>query len=272
MRWQLNLLTWRDCIEILFFSLMFYSLTRWLKTDQEKNLLPYFYGFCLVGIGSYLCNLSTMTYCFFVFSPVVVMLFMLLHQETLQRNMIALKNIMAPAQPSHDWLETLMRSILKALNNNTGMLLVLEHTDALTDFLNVAFPLDCSINEGIFNLIVEKNLYDPQSMIWIRSDGSVRGINSTWKTSWHEQYTAEQNWMDDAIDHTNKTDAFLIHLNPKTHSVTVAVEGSVHKKLTMDQTAQLIKRHIKYPLQSSIKKGLEYGVTNKKERMAQRTT
>ncbi len=197
---------------------------------------------------------------------------MLLHQETLQRNMIALKNIMLPCAPPHDWLELFLRNVLKTLHHNKPMLLVMEHTDAVGSYLNVAFPLEAQITEGIFNLIIEKQLYDPASMLWIKSDGSIRGINATWRTSWNpESYVDDDAWIEDAIAYTGKTDALLVHIDPEHHSCTIAVHGTLHKKLSIDQTAQLIKKHIEYPLQSSIKKGIEYGVTNKKERMAQRT-
>src|SRR5579872_4264973 len=271
-QWHLQLITWRDAVEIFFFSLMFYSLTRWLATDNEKNLLPYFYGYCSVALLSYACQLPTLTYCLFLFSPAVILLFMLLHQETLQRNMIALKNITAAAPASRDWLELFLRNILKALHHNTSMLLLIEHTDALAPYLKVSFPLEAQITQGMFNLIIEKQLYDPASMLWVKSDGSIRGLNATWKASWNPEKDNDENaWIEDAIAYTSKTDALVLNLDPNNHSCTVAVEGTLYKNLSIDQTAQLIKKRIEYPLSSTIKKGLEYGITNKKEPMAQRT-
>lgn len=271
-QWHLQLTTWRDAAEVFFFALMFYSLTRWLATDNEKNLLPYFYGYCLVSLLSYSFELPTITYCLFLFSPAVIVLFMLLHQETLQRNMIALKNITAPAPAARDWLELFLRNVLKALHQNKSMLLLIEHTDAVDPYLKVAFPLEAQITQGIFNLIIEKELYDPISMLWIKSDGTIRGLNATWKASCHpEKYIDENAWIEDAIAYTSKTDALLVYLDPKNHCCTIALEGTLYKNLSIDQTAQLIKKQIEYPLSSTIKKGLEYGVTNKKTPMEQRT-
>src|SRR3989304_515274 len=200
MQWQLSFLTWRDCIEVLFFSCTVYSFSTWLKKDTEKNLLPYLYGYCLVTLCSYYFQLPTITYCAFLFSPVVIMLFILLHQETLQRNLIALKNISPLNYHPHDWLETVLRHMLKALNEKKTMLILLEHTDSLSSYLEVAYSLDARITEGTFHLLFEKELYDPMSMLWIRSDGTIRGINSAWKTSWHpSQYTNPRAWIDDAM-------------------------------------------------------------------------
>ena len=271
MQWQLSFLTWRDCMEIFFFSCMVYSLTKWLKKDTEKNLLPYFYGYCLITLCSYHLQLPTVTYCSFLFAPVVIMLFMLFHQETLQRNLIALKNISPPAHHPQDWLETVLRHMLKALNEKKSLLLLLEHTDSLSSYLEVAYSLDAHITEGTFHLLFEKELYDPMSMLWIKSDGTLRGINSVWKASWHpSHYSDSRAWIDDAIAYTTKTDAVIMQLNPEDHACTVAFNGTIHEKISVDQAAQLIKKHIEYPIQSQVKKGYEYGVTNKKDRVAQR--
>ncbi len=270
MRWQMRLLTWQDCAEIFFFSCMFYSLTHWLKKDSDKNLLPYFYGYCALAFASYTLQLPTVTYCAFLFSPVVIMLFILFHQETLQRNMIALKNIQLNAPVQHDWLEIIIRHMLKLLNEKKSLLLLLENSDALSNYLISAYPLHAHITDGICNLLFEKELYDPISMLWIRTDGTIRGINCVWKASWHpSQYKDPNAWIDDAVAYTTKTDATIVQLLPESHTCTVAINGTIHEQISMDHLAQLIKQHIKYPMQSNIKKGYEY-VTGKKDRVAQR--
>ncbi len=86
-------INWRDCLEIIFFASLFYYLTLWLKKDKTKNLLPYFYGYCLITFCAYMLELTTVTSLLFLFTPAAVMLFILMHQDTLQRNIVALKHI-----------------------------------------------------------------------------------------------------------------------------------------------------------------------------------
>ncbi len=122
---QILFLTWRDYLEILFFAATFYYVILWLKKDTEKKLLPYFYGYCALTFLTHILHLGTITYCLFLFSPVIIMLFMFMHQDLLQRNMIALKNIAAATKPSQDWLSCIMRNSLKALHDNTPMLIII---------------------------------------------------------------------------------------------------------------------------------------------------
>ncbi len=264
----LSILNWRDLIEILFFSCSFYYLSLWLKKDTQKNLLPYFYGFCLFTFGAHLLALPTVSQSLFLFSPAIILLFMFMHQSTLQRNMVALKNITHPSHPPTDWLTTLLRTSLVMIHHNKELLILIEHTDAIGSYLKAEYYINAPLSKDLLTLIVE-HAYNPQQMLWIHSDGIIRGINVSWKASWHPAaYENQTAWIDDAIVYTSKNDALLLHINPTKHHYTIASNGTIHHELTIEQVSQLLRKKINHP-QSVTKKGYTYDVTSKKNNVAQ---
>lgn len=242
---QILFLTWRDAVEILFFAAVFYYLIIWLKKDREKRLLPYLYGYCALTFFSHVLQLSTITFCLFIFSPTIIMLFMLMHQETLQRNMIALKNITAHTPAFQDWLSCIMRTTLKAVHDTKSMLILIEHTDALVGFLKTQYLVNSIITNDTLTMLVENGLCDAHQMLWINTDGTIRGIRASWKASWHPNtYSNTDEWIDDAIAYTTKTDALIIQSNAQTQTYTIACNGTVTHHLTVYQAEQLIRKQI----------------------------
>ena len=121
-------LTWQDYIEILFFSYVCYYFTHWLHKDRQKNLVGYFYGYCVFAIGSYYGGFSTITFFLFAGFPAAMMIFIIMHQDILQRNFIALHNISTKVsliKPLH-WHEMLIRSCLVLLHKQQSVICVIE--------------------------------------------------------------------------------------------------------------------------------------------------
>lgn len=256
---------WQDAIEVLFFTTIFYWLITWLHKDSEKKLLPYFFSYCILTLVSHMMALSSITYTLLIFSPVTIMLFILVHQDTLQRNMIALKhNTKEPiTRTQKDWLSILLRSGLQAISHGKSIIILLEHTDMLRSYLTTEYQCESYLSEGFFSLILNSTSYSPQKMIWINSKGTLCGINTTWKASWHpETYTEPNAWIDDALIYTDKTDCLLLYLDAKNHRCTLTMQGKIYEKLTIDQAADHIKKHIEYN-HYSIEKGFHYDTTNK---------
>ena len=267
---HITFFTWRDGLEIVFFWVLFYYLALWLTKDTEKKLLLYFYGYCMLALTTHLLQLTTLTSCLFIFSPAVIMIFMFMHQETLQRNMITLKNITAsPSEVATDWLSCLMRHTLKALNNNQELIFLIEHTDTLHRYVNPTYILNAPINEGLLALLLD-HVHNPHQMSWIKSDGTIQGINVSWKASWHPAaYHDQLAWIDDAIAYTTKTDALIMHVDPKHHQCAIAYDGAIHSKLTVEQAGKLLRKQINYR-PTVTKKGYTHDSTSKKNNLAQR--
>lgn len=234
---------WRDIIEVLFFATLVYYIALWLKKDRQKNLLPYFFGYCLVFLFSWAIQLSTITLLLFIYTPAALMLFILIHQETLQRNLVALKN-RAPSYSSRDnWLETLLRSCLVAINHNKEITCVIEYQDQLQEFIHKSLLVNADLREGILELLLKSPSYEHKKMIWVDTKGRLRAINATWQISQNETIDPRA-WKDDAILYSSKTDALIFHINPVTRLFTIIVHGKQFDNITAHHTLQLIKKHI----------------------------
>jgi len=260
---------WRDILEIIFFAYLFYCIALWLKRDKKNNLLIYFYSYCLLAFATHMLQLTTVTYCLFLFSPVILMFFGLIHQETLQRNFIAFKHAISPKTPEHNWLACLFRSCLVALNNNKELLCVIEHQDMLQSFMSTPFAIDASVQESLLELILESSFYEPTKMIWITSTGRIIGFNAQWH---RHQSMPSSAWKDEALLYTTKTDALIIHLDPKQSTFTLAGHGKLFQHLNAHHAFQMIKKHIQYPIDFQYEKGVFYDSKTKQSATHQRTT
>lgn len=268
----LSFCSWKDVVEVAFFAATFYGIVQWLKKDREKNLVGYFYAYCFFTLIAYTLALPSITYCLFLFSPAIVLLFMFAHQETLQRNLVTLKNITVAKPTAHDWLHLLLRSCLKALNNNKPITILLEHTDSVQQYIKTEYLCDAHLTDGLFSLLLDHKVYDPKQMVWITSQGIVRGVNVTWKAAWHtDTHNDTQAWKDDAAVYSTKSDALIMQLDPQSHTCTIVIKGIFHELLTMEQAGSMIKKHIHYEI-SSTKKGIDHGIIQQKNHMEQHTS
>ncbi len=260
----ITFLTWRDLLEISALSTFFYHSALWLKKDRDKNLLPIFYGYLLLLVGTHLLQLSTLSSLLFICSPVIATLFIVMHQQTLQRNLISLKNIILPQEkPSDDWLSCIMRGTLSMLTHKKNMLILIEHTDALSPYLQIGNSLNVPLTDGLISLLLHR-LYDPHQMCWITSSGILRGIDATFKASWHPtSYQTKNDWVDDAIAYTTKTDAVMLFVDGEHHLYSIALDGAITENLSMEQARQLITKQIPYSTPPS-QKGYRHGVTQQK--------
>ncbi len=265
-------LNWQDYLEVLLVSTCFYQTACWLKQDHTKNLLGYFYGACLFSLIAYATNLSVISQILFIYGPALALLFIIMHQQTLQKNMVALKNIAEPSHIAHDWLPILIKTILKSINDHKSYLIVIENQDAMAPFLKTEFPVNAPFNESFANLLHITEVQHPQKLLWLDNTGICRGINCFFKASWHpNNYEKKNAWIDDALAHTSKNDLLIVRINPDSNSCTIAVNGTIHDQLTTQEADLLIRKHIGYSFSPTTKR-IEYGIASKKTHMEQHTT
>lgn len=235
---------WRDAIEIAFFSLLFYYSALWLKKNRSHNLLPYLYGFILLYSFSYALELNSITYILFYTWPALLMLCILIHQITLQRNFVALKNNTYKQQANPDWLETLMASSLLALSNNQSVYCLIEHTDSMHAFIDTEIVLNAHLNKELLTLIHASNTYNSHKMLWVTTQGTIQGINCAWRLS-HNGQRAETNnmateWLNHTILHTHTTDASAFFGDPNSHTFTLITKDTITSHLSAHNLLQLL--------------------------------
>jgi len=252
---------WRDVIEILFFSSLFYYLMRWLAKDHSKNLLPYFYGYCFITIIAYTTQLTTISYVLFLYAPAIIMLFMLMHQDTLQRNLVALKNIQPAQITNHDWLDILFRSCLVMINKNIAVTCVVECTDNLDDLIKTPFFINADLHKGVLELLLDSQAYESDKLVWVSIQGKLRGINATWHTpTYHsskENNLFSTTWQQESLIYAQQTDALVFYSDAITHTFTIIARGKCFENVSPHHALTLIKQHIRLQSKQNInrKKG-----------------
>jgi hypothetical protein len=241
--------SWRDALEVLFLSTVFYQCSRWLVLDQHKNLLGYFYSYAFVWLGAYAANLGLVASCLAICAPITAILFIVLHQKTLQKNFVTLRNYHTAVNPNTDWLELLVRAALVSINNNKEFLCVIEHTHALNELIHAPVNLYAPIKEDLLAIILESAVFESQSLVWVQSQGTLLGINAQWGHTQDQQAvaTSPQNipgWKQDALLITSSTDAVLFHIDPRSRSFTIIVQGTVVEGVSSNNALPFIKKYI----------------------------
>ena len=241
---------WTDLIEIGFFSIIIYYFSVWLAQDKRKNLIIPFYSYCLLIIGSAALNVTTMHNVLLIFAPAALLIFIVVHQELLQRNFISLKQII-PAQKSMtdgDWIDSLIRTCLVAFNTKKDMICIIEQRDALQDFINPSLIIETELHKGLLEVLIESNSFDQQKYIWLRSNGTVAAINCTWNMTIAEPWVTSSiadmpSWKQEAILMTQKTDTLVFKSSAHDRLFDVIVQGKQFEKLNTSSMLKLLKKY-----------------------------
>jgi len=248
-----------DLIEIFFFTASLYYFSLWLKQDRTKNLLVPFYCFCLVTLLANTFNLQTISAFLLFYGPAILMLFVLMHQELLQRNFVNLHNIKPQKDlSSKNWLETVVQTALRARTHNKTIRIIIEHTDSLTAVLTSPMFLETEIQEALLSVFIDSNQYDQEKMIWITNAGKIIAINSAWRHQSAQEWVADEikdtnQWLTNTLLHTTKTDAIALSCNPMINGFTIIAQGKVIEEVSAAQAIRIISHSLKIP--TSIKKG-----------------
>jgi hypothetical protein len=258
-----HLFVWRDASEILFFTFIFYTSALWLKKDKQHNLLGYAVAYGFFVLLCYLLQLQTINSFLFLYSPVIMILFLLVHQDTLQKNFVAsFAASSTPTQELSDWLEMLFSTCLSNIHQTKSTHCLIEHQDNLAPFLHNSFTLNTSVAQELLHILCTSDSYDDQKMIWLTTSGILKGINSSWnyaKSVAAPYPTAAKISTDitleQAVAITTKTDAIFFCCQATTRLFTVVIGDTLFKKISAHHAQQIIKKHIAFV---ATKKGISY--------------
>ena len=226
-------------IEILFFSILFYYISIWLKKDKQKNLLFYFYFFCFLAFITYIFQLKAISYFLFIFSPAIIMLFILLHQKTLQQNFVSYRNILKNKLSIDDWLESLIRSCLYSINKSKDLIFVIEKNDPLNEFLEIPFKLNTPLQDDLLETLIENKNFDSKKLIWLDKNGNIISINASWKNLPFE--SKDENNL--AII-TSNMDSLILKTTAITRNFEITIKGKTIENLDTNNAIQIIKRFL----------------------------
>jgi hypothetical protein len=244
-------LTWRAIVEILFFSTLFYQVSLWLKKDRHLNLLGYWYGYCTVGLIAHALQLNTISSVLFLFAPTIIMLFLMMHQEQLQKNFVALRSLTPARTPAADWLEQLIRSCLVAVNNNKTLVCVVERSDSLQDFLTTSCILNAELHNSTFDTLITSNIFNDKKLVWLNDHGMLRALNASWDLGFEgDAWQAASDlpaWQQDALFFTRKTDAIVIGIISSNRTFTIIARGQRYENIAAHNALKFLKKIISHP-------------------------
>lgn len=260
---SLLITSWRDLLEIILLSSVVYGFMRWLAKDQQKNLVFWFYCYTALVFGCSMLNLQTLHTLFFITSPIALLLFLMLHQQTLQKNFITLTSLSPEALPTSHWLEELIQGCLHALNKNRDVFCIIERSDALDQFLSTNCVFNAEITRELLELLTAKIDYQGALVLWVTHTGKLHAINPTWRATIDEIWVADDvkalhKWKQDALLMTEKSDALMFTLSPTNRLCTLVMEGKMIPDLSAHHAFALLKNycslkqgdnHVNQPLQ-----------------------
>jgi hypothetical protein len=246
--WNLYIFRWQDIVEVLAFSGGIFYLSKWLRKDTSTPLLGMFYGYCALFLTAYHFQLLTLSTVLLTFAPIMIAVCLMLHQSTLQKNFIALHAI-TPTEEISDWVDLVVRSSLVAVGENKPITAIIEKTQALDTLLSSTYPFDCPLSEGLFQVLISSKTFCANDILWISNSGKLRAINSQWKKSsvdeWLAQEVKEQEqWLQDALFFTTKTDALFFKLHPKTRTFTLVAQGKILQHASAHAALRMIKKYL----------------------------
>lgn len=237
----------KNSAEIITLSSFFYYFSSWLKKDKEKNLIWYFYSYCFLFFGSWYLELFVINTFMVYTGPLIFLLVVIIHQDILQRNFISMKKTI-PTTKNSEYVEELIRAGLNTLNKNKTFYCVLEHSYELKPFIAADFFLKADINQTYLSYLIDNPHFDQKKFIWCSTRGYVLATNAHWKihqTQSPVELSFRQNqWKEDALLITAKTDAYVIKGNPSSRLFDLVSNGKIHEQLSAPQIVQLLKKYL----------------------------
>jgi hypothetical protein len=262
-----NFLTINDVVEIALISGAIYYFSRWLRNDKQKNLLLYFYSYCTLLLGSYWIELNSASAFLWITAPIGLMLFILFHQESLQKNFVMLRNSVPLNEPKlrGEWLETLIGTCLAAANNNKTIHCVIEHKDSLNEMITAHLPLYADVQKNLLSMLLDSENFDQSKILWLNSHGRLLGLNADWNQQLEESWMAPNvkaldAWQQDALFYSAKTDAIVFRLNPKTRMFDIVAHGKTFNGVNAALTLKTIEKYVTFEIP---KKGVGYEAAKK---------
>lgn len=249
----------RDIIEITIYSSCIFFFCIWLKTDKTKNLLGYFFMYSGLALCAWVMQLQIVTLFLFSYAPVALLLFIVLHEKTLQRNLVTLCSIIPAQRAVEDWIDTTISSCLTTINANKSITIVIERKDALDHFLEAPFLINADLSKNLFDILLSSTSYNEQKMVWVSSHGKVKGINTSWIT--------DQETKKDTLFYTLHSDALVLSAHPINRTFSLIHNGKEIKNISAHHVRTMIKKQFSLP-SSSQHKGAYREINSSKESLS----
>lgn len=171
-----------DCLQIIFFMAIVYRFSTFLDTRTTKTLLTYFNAWACSFIISYWFQQQTLSLFLLFIGPLLIIGLLILHQERIQKNVIAARKIIRPSKElsSLNWIDILIKGCLQASMHNHTIKILLQRADCIEEFVETAIPLNAHLNEPLYSFLINTISYHPHNCILFNDQGIILGLDVQW--------------------------------------------------------------------------------------------
>jgi hypothetical protein len=245
-------ITWQEWSELILLTIGLYKLHDWLSQDVRTPLLCIGYGYCLFLLVAYYAPLTTFLPLIPLITPTMLVLIVLLHKNTLQRDLIPYKQSPLAPTAHPDWLTELLRAAVTTLNSTQSVAILFEYTDELAPFLHTPYTLQTLVQPELLTFLLHRSTYCSNTMLWVTHTGIVISNNATWRLpttySLPQIGTASENLKELTDIYTFKTNSLVCFIDQNTRTATISVAGTSRPQISMHQAHSIIAKHLTIPV------------------------
>jgi DNA integrity scanning protein DisA with diadenylate cyclase activity len=247
---KIGILCWTDVLELAVLVGIVYGFGRWLKHDRSQRLLLYFYAGGVVCVLAVLFDLQAIVAFYKTAWPILVVLFIVVHQKSLQQNYIAARTIEADAvSVDHDWIRVIMRAAFKAVQRKKNLFFVIEGKQYIREYITTPVVFQSPVQEPVVDMIVESALIYDNSLVLLNQLGTLVALNGQWSLTEPPELAAEYTQLpliqQQALFLTHKTDMLVFFVDAESKRLTVMAQGTLVKNLTSDTAELVINQYIR---------------------------
>jgi DNA integrity scanning protein DisA with diadenylate cyclase activity len=247
----LHIVAWTDVLEIGIFSTVVFIFSRWLAHDQKAQLLTHFYFGCAGLIFAYLFNLHAIVHAYMYIWPALIVLFIIMHQKSLQKNYVAAR-IIKPAHENdiHEWLSIIMSAAFRSIHYKKDFIFIVEGYDKVNDYIHPTIAIKAPIQKALCDMIVESTQCAPGSYIIVTQHGTIRAIGSGWKQEIDDTWLINKHFQHEpqkqaALYWSNHFDALIFFVDTTTKLCTIIAQGTIVPDLSPEKTLSIITQYIR---------------------------
>ncbi len=246
----LGVLRWLDLVEIALFTGIIYRFGCWLKRDRAHFLLGYFYVASLLFLCAFMLDLHTVIEFYRVSWPILIVLFIIFHQKSLQQNYVAARTIEPIKIPADaQWLHMIMCAAFKALQRKKNIIFIIQGKQRVDEYLTETVVMHSPITQPLLDMLIESTVIQDQRIIVLSQTGILCIFNSQWRTTDTIALTMETNNLNaqqkQTLLWTGKSDALAFFIHPETKRVTILAQGTIVADLTNEKAELIITQFIR---------------------------
>ena len=237
----LTMIFLKDFIEIAALTYACYRWLSWLQADKQKPLVIYFYGYSAVWIASTSLHLTTFLHVLHLTAPLIMTLFVLIHQHTLQKNFIGLYKIKPAQKVAHDWLQEIIRFCLQT---QTNVYFLVEHTTSLAELVHAEISMHTPIDHQLLHFLCHAPEFNAEKYLMADTQGNLLGVNTTWKKQLALSVLDEQHIIK-ASYYLIDSDGCMLHYTHKTRTFTIVIRQKIYPALSAAQVLQSMAHYLR---------------------------